>query len=181
VTRAATFACVGALGFAVQLAVVASLIGLARWPAPAATALGVEAAVLHNFAWHRRWTWRERGESPVASQLLRFHLANGVASLAGNVGLSIALTAAGLNPLLANAIAVGVMSAVNYLVADRWVFLDGDNGGGGGNGLTRRCEGTESNGGCRTFVRLRSSVPPVNPFPPSSPAPPTTGGRSAAR
>jgi putative flippase GtrA len=120
--RVSAFAGVGALGFVVQLAVVAALIGLARWPAPAATALGVEAAVLHNFAWHRRWTWRDRGRSPIASQLVRLHFANGLTSLAGNVGLSIALTGAGLNALLANAIAVGAMSVVNYALADGWVF-----------------------------------------------------------
>jgi putative flippase GtrA len=140
--RVSAFAGVGVLGFVVQLAVVAALIGLARWPAPAATALGVEAAVLHNFAWHRRWTWRDRVGS-IRSQLLRFHLANGLTSLAGNVLLSIGLTRAGLNPLLANAIAVAMISFVNYALTDRWVFVNGGNGGGGGNGFTGRNGETE--------------------------------------
>ena len=129
--RVSAFAGVGALGFVVQLAVVAALIGLARWPAPAATALGVEAAVLHNFAWHRRWTWRDRVGSGIRSQLLRFHLANGLTSLAGNVLLSIVLTRAGLNPLVANAIAVAMISVANYAVADRWVFSPSPRATGG--------------------------------------------------
>jgi len=131
VNRPTAFASVGALGFAVQLAVVAVLIGPGRWPAPAATALGVEAAVLHNFVWHRRWTWRERSGSSLAWQLRRFHLANGVTSLAGNVLLSTVLTRAGLHALLANAIAVGVMSVVNYSLADRWVFVMEETEGAG--------------------------------------------------
>src|SRR6185369_9145207 len=97
----------------VQLAVVAALTAFAGWPAPAATALGVEAAVLHNFIWHRRWTWRDRagGRATLGVPLLRFHLANGTISLAGNVLWSIVLTRAGLNPVLANVAAVAVMSA----------------------------------------------------------------------
>jgi putative flippase GtrA len=124
VTRVTAFAVVGALGFAVQLAVVAVLTAFAGWPAAAATALGVEAAVLHNFIWHSRWTWRDRARSraTVGAPLLRFHLANGMISVAGNVLLSIVLTRGGLTPVLANAAAVAVMSAANYALADRWVF-----------------------------------------------------------
>ena len=45
-----------------------------------ATALSVEAALLHNFWWHTRWTWKGRDAS-----ILRFHLANGVLSMASNL------------------------------------------------------------------------------------------------
>ena len=45
-----------------------------------ATALAVEAAVLHNFYWHTRWTWKGREAS-----LLRFHLANGLLSVVSNL------------------------------------------------------------------------------------------------
>ena len=121
--RVTAFVGVGALGFAVQLAVVAALTGLAGWPAAAATAVGVEAAVLHNFCWHRRWTWRDRTRgATITSQLLRFHLASGITSLGGNVLLSIVLTRGGLNAVLANVAAVGMMSAANYALADRWAF-----------------------------------------------------------
>jgi putative flippase GtrA len=123
--RVTAFAGVGAIGFAVQLAVVAALTELAGWPAAAATALGVEAAVLHNFVGHCYWTWRDRtrGRSSIARHLVRFHLANGVTSLVGNVLLSIALTRARVSPVLANAVAVGVVSVANYALADRWAFV----------------------------------------------------------
>ena len=38
-----------------------------------ATAIAVEVAILHNFYWHVRWTWKGRHPS-----LLRFHMANGL-------------------------------------------------------------------------------------------------------
>jgi putative flippase GtrA len=122
--RVTAFAVVGAMGFVVQLAVVAALTALAGWPAAAATTLGVEAAVLHNFFWHCQWTWQDRVHrgATVGAPLLRFHLANGATSLAGNVLLSIVLTRAGLTPVLANVAAVAAMSAANYALADRWAF-----------------------------------------------------------
>lgn len=149
--RVTAFVGVGAIGFGLQLAVVAALTGLARWPAEPATALGVEAAVLHNFAWHRQWTWRDRRRSgrSITSQLLRFQLATGLTSLVGNVLLSMVLTRAGLGAVLANAVAVSVMSVANYALADRWVFekrsvrrtrihREGWRNGGG-RGLSVRC------------------------------------------
>src|SRR5207237_721408 len=108
VSRVSAFACVGGLGFAVQIAVVAALTGLAGWHGAAATAAGVEAAVLHNFVWHCRWTWRDRADvgGGTAARLLRFHLANGLTSIAGNVIISIVLMRAGVGAVVANTVAV---------------------------------------------------------------------------
>jgi putative flippase GtrA len=87
-----------------------------------ATPVAVELAVVHNYLWHARWTWRDRpGGSPV--RFVRFQLANGVASIAGNAALMALFAGAfGLPPMPANALAVGVMVAVNFVAADRWVF-----------------------------------------------------------
>jgi putative flippase GtrA len=57
--RAAAFVIVGALGFVVQIAALAALLA-AGCPYLIATAAAVEVAVLHNFAWHERWTWADR-------------------------------------------------------------------------------------------------------------------------
>jgi putative flippase GtrA len=126
--RWTAFAAVGALGFAVQLAAVV-LLTMAGWQAMAATAVAVELAVLHNFAWHERWTWVDRaggGHGGTMRRLLRFHLANGVTSIAGNVAIVGLLVApAGLHPVVANGIAVVCVSAANFLALDRWVFRRG--------------------------------------------------------
>ena len=82
------FNAVGVMGFAVQLLVLGVLVsGLGLHYLPA-TGLAVEAAVLHNFVWHEVWTWRDRPSSAFTvrlKRLFRFHLANGAASLAGNL------------------------------------------------------------------------------------------------
>ena len=91
-----------------------------------ATALGVEAALLHNFAWHQRFTWADRptdelGE--VVARLVRFHLSNGAVSIVGNVVLMRWLRGGmGVPVLLANLVAIGVCSLVNFVLGDRFVF-----------------------------------------------------------
>jgi putative flippase GtrA len=92
----------------------------------AATALAVEAAVLHNFAWHQRYTWADRpcdSLSSVLFRLLRFHLSNGVVSISGNVLLMHWLVGnLRIPPLAANFLAILVCSVVNYFLGDRFVF-----------------------------------------------------------
>ncbi|MEZ5286972.1 MAG: GtrA family protein [Vicinamibacterales bacterium] len=120
------FVVVGGLGLAVQLAVLHALTGWARLDYRLATALAVESAIVHNFVWHERWTWADRvtplrGE--VLGRLARFHLANGVVSLGGNVALTALFVGIfGLHYLPANLLAVGACVVLNYLAADRLVF-----------------------------------------------------------
>jgi putative flippase GtrA len=118
------FNAVGVLGFAVQLGVLALLVH-AGVHYLAATAMAVEAAILHNFAWHERWTWRDRPASGRArlARLLRFHALNGGVSLAGNVLIMRVLVGlCGMPPLPSNVMAVLACAAVNFLGADRLVF-----------------------------------------------------------
>ena len=81
-----------------------------------ATALGVEVAVLHNYFWHARWTWRDRSER----SLLRFHLSNGVVSIVSNLMWMWLLAAWPV--VAANLIAITLTSVVNFLLGDRWAF-----------------------------------------------------------
>ena len=69
------FNTVGAIGVVVQLGVLALLVRLGVHYL-VATALAVEAAVLQNYYWHARWTWKGRD-----GRLWRFHLANGLISV----------------------------------------------------------------------------------------------------
>jgi len=118
------FNLVGLLGFAVQLALLTLLVRLGVHYL-AATALAVEAAVLHNFVWHERWTWADRAPAPHTrlARLWHFHLLNGTVSLGGNLLLMRLLVGgAGMTPLLANAISVVACAAINFAGADRLVF-----------------------------------------------------------
>ena len=88
--RWTAFNLVGFGGLAVQLFTVAVLVRLLHVHYLLATAIAVELAVLHNFAWHHRWTWRDRPPSSrrdLALRLARFHALNGLVSFAGNIRL----------------------------------------------------------------------------------------------
>jgi putative flippase GtrA len=122
------FAIVGGLGFVLQLLTLWALTSLAAWPWLPATVAAVEMAVLHNFVWHERWTWADRRFGGFAgpqtfARLVRFNVATGLISIVGNLVLmDVLVEALGLPPLIGNAIAVGLLSVVNFIVSDRWVF-----------------------------------------------------------
>ncbi|MBZ5515825.1 MAG: GtrA family protein [Acidobacteriia bacterium] len=81
------FNAVGAMGAALQLALLALLVHVVGMHYLWATALSVEAAILHNFLWHRRWTWADRrgASDGAAAALARFNLTNGLVSISGNL------------------------------------------------------------------------------------------------
>jgi putative flippase GtrA len=111
------FNAVGMVGALVQLGMLALLTRLSVHYL-IATAIAVETAVLHNYFWHVRWTWRGRSGS-----LWRFHAANGAVSLLSNL-LLMRLFAGwlGIPVVAANVLAIGITSVVNFLLGDRWVF-----------------------------------------------------------
>ena len=124
-TRLVAFIAVGAIGFGVQM--VALFLLASRWQVPyvGATAVAVEAAVLHNFVWHECWTWNDRQQRGTgwARRLLRFNLGTGMTSIAGNViGTVVGVELLHMPTLVANGFAVVATSFVNFVVADRWVF-----------------------------------------------------------
>jgi putative flippase GtrA len=124
--RWTAFNLVGFIGIAVQLAVLATLLHGCHWNYLAATAVAVEAAVLHNFAWHQRWTWKDRHPASLresAVRLLRFHALNGAVSLAGNIAITAVLASSfHMEPVAANAIAIVACALVNFAASDRLVF-----------------------------------------------------------
>lgn len=88
----------------------------------AATALAVEAALLHNYVWHSLWTWRGH-----AGSLWRFQVSNGLASICSNLILMRLFTGwLGVPALPANLAAIAIMSVVNFRLGDRWVFAPPD-------------------------------------------------------
>jgi putative flippase GtrA len=115
---------VGMVGIGVQLAGLL-LLTEAGVPYPLATPGAVVVAVVHNFLAHRAWTWRDRpgANAHGAATFLRFALANGAVSLAGNTLLMPFLVSGADMPLVpANLIAIATCGLVNYWVGDRLVF-----------------------------------------------------------
>jgi len=123
--RSIMFSAVGLIGIGVQLAALWMLKSRLGVPLLVATFLATEIAVIHNFGWHVHWTWADRPASVAETfrRLIRFHVTNGLVSIAGNLLLMAALTVyLGLHYLLANLISIGVCALANLVVSDAWVF-----------------------------------------------------------
>lgn len=121
------FNAVGALGIVIQLATLALLASGLHMNYLAATALAVETAVLHNFVWHERFTWKDRPRARLRDtimRLARFHAGNGVVSIVGNVALMRLLVGAlhMRHLLLANAITIAACSLLNFALGEWFVF-----------------------------------------------------------
>jgi putative flippase GtrA len=118
------FNLVGAMGMVVQLSTLALLNRWAGGHYLYASAAAVELAVLHNFVWHLHFTWRERrDDSALLSQLMRFHLSNGLVSMLGNIVLMRVLVHEVQIPVIAaNCIAILCCSIVNFSLGASWVF-----------------------------------------------------------
>lgn len=120
------FNSVGAMGILVQMGTLLALTSGARLHYLPATGLAVEAAVLHNFFWHERWTWADRlkdGKRRFWQRLLCFHITNGALSLAGNVLLMrLFVENFDLSYLPANAFAIILCSIFTFIASDRIVF-----------------------------------------------------------
>jgi len=125
------FNLVGGIGIGVQFAALFVLKGVLHFNYLLATALAVEAAVVHNFVWHERFTWVDRIKPDRTqsswrrslARFLRFHVGNGAVSILGNLALMKVMVGQGhMNYLVANAIAITLCSLANFLVGDEWVF-----------------------------------------------------------
>jgi putative flippase GtrA len=118
------FNLVGAMGMVVQLAALALFNRLTAGRYLLASAAALELTLLHNFAWHLHYTWRDRRDrSALLVQLVRFHLSNGLDSMLGNLTLMRLLVHEARIPLLAsNSIAILCCSAVNFCLGNNWAF-----------------------------------------------------------
>ena len=119
------FNAVGGMGIGVQLIVLTVLKAGLHVDYLLATAFSVEAAVIHNFVWHERFTWVERQSKNVTVRFIKFNLTAGSFSILGNVLLmALFVDLARMNYLLANLASIAVCSICNFAVSDRFVFQD---------------------------------------------------------
>ena len=126
------FNLVGALGIAVQLTTVAVLVEVLGLHYAVASMIAIELSVLHNFAWHERWTWApdrtegaeaRRRAGGVLFRCLLFHAGNGCVSLVGSLALlPLFVGHLLLHYLAANLLTIGATGLLNFLLGDRVVF-----------------------------------------------------------
>ena len=124
--RFGKFTLVGTAGTALQLGVLALLDRWAPGHYLVTSAAALEIALLHNFAWHSRYTWRDRsGAGLRMKRLVRFHLTTGAVSLLGNLVLMRLFVAeAHLPTLIANYLAILCCSLANFCAANQWAFAE---------------------------------------------------------
>jgi putative flippase GtrA len=113
---------VGLLGLALQLTLVwlATSMGCG---ALIASLVAVMLTIVHNFAWHCRWTWRDRRKPSIPAALLQFALGNGIVSVVCTLVLVPALAGpARRGAIAANLVAIAAAGLLNFQLADRIVF-----------------------------------------------------------
>jgi putative flippase GtrA len=114
------FCAIGATGYAVNLAVFSILvvgIGIHYIPAAICSFL---VAVTNNYTWNRLWTFRDQ-RGHVAYQGMRFLVVSTFA-LGANLIVLEALVRGGLTEVVAQAIAIVLVTPVNFVGNKLWSF-----------------------------------------------------------
>jgi putative flippase GtrA len=116
----AKFCTVGASGYVVNLAVYVTLLKGAGFHYLAAAACSFLVAVSNNYLWNRVWTFRhQRGH--VAYQGMRFLVVSTLA-LGANLLCLHLLVAVGLGKIVAQAIAIILVTPLNFVGNKLWSF-----------------------------------------------------------
>jgi putative flippase GtrA len=116
----AKFCTVGATGYVVNLAVYTLLLEGAGFHYLVAALCSFLVAVTNNYTWNRLWTFRaSRGD--VALQGLRF-LVVSTAALAANLLVLHLLVELGVGKIVAQAIAIVVVTPLNFVGNKLWSF-----------------------------------------------------------
>jgi len=114
------FCVVGAVGYLINLAVYDALLHAGLHYLLAATCSFL-VAVTSNYTWNRHWTFREhRGH--VGVQGMRFFLVSLAALGANLVVLHVLIAQGGLDKLPAQAIAIVVVTPLNFVGNKLWSF-----------------------------------------------------------
>jgi putative flippase GtrA len=116
----AKFSAVGASGYVINLAVYTALLKGADFHYAAAATCSFVVAVTNNYTWNRLWTFHaHRGH--YGWQGLRF-LVVAVIAYAANLALLAGLIALGLDKILSQAIAVVLVTPLNFIGNKLWSF-----------------------------------------------------------
>ena len=90
-----------------------------------ALVFSILCSIVNNFAWNHQWTWGDRKRADkwggLQSRFGRYLVASWV-GVAIQLALTNLLTRSGLYYLVANLVAIGVASFVNFMLSDKWAF-----------------------------------------------------------
>jgi putative flippase GtrA len=115
----AKFCAVGAVGYVINLVVYWAVLHAGVHYLAAATCSFL-VAVTSNYTWNRLWTFRDR-RAGVAAQGMRFFLVS-LGSLGANLVVLHLLISAGLGKLSAQAVAIVLVTPLNFVGNKLWSF-----------------------------------------------------------
>jgi putative flippase GtrA len=122
----ARYNAIGTMGVVVQLLILLALRHLFHLNYLVATLIAVQCALIHNFVWHQRWTWRANptsGKKASLLRFLRFNSSTGTISMIGNLGFTTVLAQAIHLPyVFCNLLAVGACNIASFAFANNFVF-----------------------------------------------------------
>jgi putative flippase GtrA len=116
------FAVVGGAGFVINVAVYALLVHGIGVQYLAANVLAWLVAVTNNFVLNRHWTFDARHHGRAHKQAMRFLTVSLVAEAFSLLMLTLFVEGAGLEKVLAQALAVGCATPLNFLGNKLWSF-----------------------------------------------------------
>jgi putative flippase GtrA len=116
----AKFSLVGLSGYVINLVVYTALLRGAGWHYAAAATASFLVAVTNNYTWNRLWTFHEQ-RGHVGWQGLRFFVVALVAYIA-NLALLSGFIGLGIDKVLAQAIAVVLVTPLNFVGNKLWSF-----------------------------------------------------------
>jgi len=116
----AKFGIVGTIGYVVNLVVYALLLNEANLHYVAAATGSFLVAASWNYWWNRNWTFRaQRGHFGI--QGMRFFIVSATV-YGANIAVLAALVSAGLGKIVAQAVAVVLVTPLNFLGNKLWSF-----------------------------------------------------------
>src|SRR5439155_18356017 len=116
----AKFSVVGATGYAINLSVYTILLRRADFHFTLAATCSFLVAVTNNYIWNRLWTFQAQ-RAHVGCQGLRF-LIVALVAYGANLGLLTALIVLGMDKVVSQAIAVILVTPLNFIGNKLWSF-----------------------------------------------------------
>lgn len=76
-----------------------------------------------SFLLNRHWVFNSKGKA--GQELIKYGIVAGINLAAGNLAILLLVEAAGIHPLIAKFLVMGMIAAWNYLIFSRLVFIRG--------------------------------------------------------
>lgn len=127
------FCMVGALGFAVNFAILSLLYGGLGWPLFMAQLIAGEIALFNNFYIHHTWTYKGRATmKTIKKLLLQFHATSWFAVILTSIVVTLSVNVLSMHYTLALILAASTALLWNFVWSKYVIWADASNNSGAG-------------------------------------------------